>query len=292
MSRIAYVNGRYLPHAHACIHVEDRGLQFADSVYEVCEIAGGFMIDPSAHLDRLDRSLGELAMGWPVGRRALDRIMREVACRNRVRDGLVYVQVSRGVAPRDHAFPRHARPVLIVTARRADPAALEAKAQAGVAVVTVPDNRWDRVDIKTTGLLPNVLARQQAVDAGAAEAWFVDSRGLVTEGASTNAWIVTGDGVLVTRPAAGAILGGITRGTTIKAAASLDIAVEERPFTVDEARGAREAFITSATSRVQPVVAIDGQAVANGHPGTIARALRAAYLRIAEKKPLNRAHVP
>ncbi|WP_306119905.1 MULTISPECIES: D-amino-acid transaminase [unclassified Roseitalea] len=289
MARIAYVNGRYVPHASAQVHIDDRGYQFADSVYEVCEIVDGMMIDRTGHLDRLDRSLGELAMGWPLDRSALARVMIEVARRNRVRDGLVYVQVSRGVAPRDHPFPPAAtRPAIVITARRVDPAAVARKAAAGVAVITVPDNRWERVDIKTTGLLPNVLAKQQALDSGAAEAWLVDADGMVTEGASTNAWIVTGQGTLVTRPARSGILRGITRATVLRAATDLGLEVEERPFSVGEAHGAREAFMTSATSRVMPVVAIDGRPVANGHPGQTAMALRAAYLDAAEKTPLGR----
>lgn len=284
MSRIAYVNGRYLPHAHATVHVEDRGYQFSDGVYEVCEVNGGFIIDRTRHLDRLDRSLNELAMDWPVARPALERIMIEVAARNRVRDGLVYVQVTRGVAPRDHPFPpAGTRPALVVTARSKDPTVFAKKAEEGVAVITVPDNRWERVDIKTIGLLPNVLARQQARDNGAAEAWLVDSDGTVKEGAATNAWIVTTDGVLVTRPADFGILRGITRAGAIDAAAKLGLTVEERPFTVDEALGAREAFMTSATSQIMPVVSIDGRSVANGHPGETSRQLQSAFFEVVEK---------
>lgn len=284
MSRIAYVNGRYLPHAQAMVHVEDRGYQFSDGVYEVCEISGGFIIDRSRHLDRLDRSLSELAMAWPVARAALERIMIEVAVRNRVHDGLVYIQVTRGVAPRDHPFPPTGTPAaLVVTAKSTDRAAFAQKAEKGVAVITVPDNRWERVDIKTIGLLPNVLARQQARDSGAVEAWLVDPDGSVKEGAATNAWIVTTDGVLVTRPAAFGILRGITRAGALDAAAKLGLSVQERAFSVDEALGAREAFMTSATSQIMPVVSIDGQPVANGHPGSISRQLRDAFFDVVEK---------
>lgn len=284
MSRIAYVNGRYVPHAAASVHVEDRGYQFSDGVYEVCEVSGGFIIDRTRHLDRLDRSLGEVSIGWPVHRGALGRIMVEVAARNRVRDGLIYVQVTRGVAPRDHPFPPpHTPPALVVTARRGDPAAFALKVENGVAVITLPDNRWDRVDIKTISLLPNVLARQQAREAGAAEAWLVAADGTVTEGAATSAWIVTGDNVLVTRPADHGILRGVTRATALGAAAELGLAVEERAFGVDEAKAAREAFMTSATSRIMPVVRIDGTPVANGYPGETARRLGEAFFRSAEK---------
>ncbi len=286
MSRIAYVNGRYVPHRDAVVHVEDRGYQFADGVYEVCEIARGNIMDMPRHLDRLGRSLAELSIAWPLSRRALERIVAEVVRRNRVRDGLVYMQVTRGVAPRDHAFPvKPVRPALVITAKRSDPAAAAARAERGVDVITVPENRWDRVDIKTVGLLPNVLAKQQAREAGAAEAWFVDPDGTVKEGASTNAWIVTKDGTLVTRPADRGILRGITRTTLFDVAARLGLRIEERGFTVDEARAAREAFITAATLEVMPVVRIDGAAVANGHPGSIALSLRAAFFDVAEKMP-------
>lgn len=284
MSRIAYVNGLYVPHRQACVHVEDRGLQFADAVYEVCEISGGCLIDMTRHLDRLERSLGELRMEAPMGRRALIAVICETVRRNRVRNGLVYLQVTRGVAPRDHVFPpAGTRPGLVLTAKHTDPRAIARKAESGVKVITVPENRWDRVDIKSTSLLPNVLARQMAREAGAQEAWFVDKAGYVTEGGATNAWIVTAGGSLVTRPADHGILRGITRTTALDAAARLGLAVEERPFSVEEAINAREAFITSATSVVIPVVEIDGRAVANGHPGSVSRQLRAAFHDCAEK---------
>ncbi len=283
MPRIAYVNGRYLRHAEAAVHIEDRGYQFADGVYEVCEVASGYIVDMPRHLDRLARSLKELSIGWPVHRNALVLILREVVRRNGVVDGMVYVQVTRGVASRDFPFPDGVRPALVVTARKV-PAGTQAKrAEAGIKVVTTPDNRWDRVDIKTVGLLPNVLAKQKAKEAGAQEAWFVDGEGMVTEGGSSNAWIVTKDGVLVTRPAEHGILRGITRTTLFDVVAKLGLKVEERRFTVEEARSAREAFISSATTIVMPVVEIDGKPVANGHPGSIALSLRRAFFDIAEK---------
>lgn len=284
MPRIAYVNGRYLPHAHASVHIEDRGYQFADGVYEVCEVARGFIIDSKRHLDRLDRSLSELRIEWPLKRAVLVHVMREVIRRNRVVNGMVYLQVTRGVAPRDHVFPvAGTRPALVVTAKRTDPAAAARKVAAGLKVITVPENRWDRVDIKSVGLLPNVLARQQAKEAGAQEAWFVDPDGTVKEGAATNAWIVTKDGKLVTRPADHGILRGVTRTTLMEVAKKLGLRVEERGFTVDEAKAAREAFITAATTLVMPIVAIDGQPVANGHPGSVALSLREAFFDVAEK---------
>jgi D-alanine transaminase len=284
MPRIAYVNGRYVPHSAAAVHIEDRGYQFADGVYEVCEVKGGYIVDMTRHLDRLDRSLGELAILWPMHRDALRHVLREVVRRNRVENGMVYLQVTRGVARRDHPFPGpEVRPAMVVTASRIDPAAAGRMAESGISVVTVPDNRWDRVDIKTVGLLPNVLARQQAKDAGAQEAWFVDPDGVVLEGSATNAWIVTRDGKLVTRQAETGILRGITRTTLFDVAAKQGIAVEERGFTVDEAMQAREAFVTSATKTVMPVVAIDGRPVGNGHPGSVAMALREAFFDVAEK---------
>lgn len=283
MSRIAYVNGRYLPHASAGIHIEDRGLQFADGVYEVCEVRAGRLVDFHLHMERLDRSLGELDIDSPMPRSALLVVMKETVRRNRVRDGLVYLQVTRGIARRDHGFPAPGTPPsVIVTARAGSPAANEAKAASGVKVISVPDNRWERVDIKTTGLLPNVLAKQQAREAGAYEAWFVDGEGKVTEGASTNAWILTADGVLVTRPAETGILRGITRTVLLEVAASEGVKVEERGFTIAEALVAREAFITSASSVVMPVVAIDGSPIGNGHPGLVALKLRARFHDFAE----------
>ena len=286
MSRIAYVNGRYLPHARAGVHIEDRGYQFADAVYEVCQIARGDIVDMRRHLDRLDRSLAALRIRWPLARRALETIVAEVARRNRVADGMVYIQVTRGVAPREHAFPSpDVRPSLVLTAKRIDPAALEARAAAGIAVVTLRDDRWSRVDIKTVGLLPNVLARQHAKENGAGEAWLVDGDGMVTEGAATNAWIVTRDRRLVTRPADFGILRGITRATILDVAARLGLAVEERAFSVAEAMDAAEAFVSGATTMAMPVIAMDGRAIGGGRPGPVTLSLRQAFLDVAERTP-------
>jgi D-alanine transaminase len=283
MSRIAYVNGRYVPHAEAMVHVEDRGYQFADGVYEVCEVRGGQLIDERRHIQRLVRSLGELRMPLPMPLNALGVVLRETVRRNRVRDGLVYLQVTRGVAPRDFIFPPPAtRPSVVVTARNLNRARQEATANEGIAVVTVPDNRWDRVDIKSVALLPNVLAKQAARDAGAKEAWFVDADGMVTEGGSSNAWIVTRDGKLVTRPAEHGILRGITRTVLLDVVAAQDLAFEERGFSVEEAYAAREAFVTSASQIVMPVVSIDGRPIGNGAPGLVATALRRDFHRFAE----------
>lgn len=287
MSRIAYVNGRYLPHSDAAIHIEDRGFQFADGVYEVCEVRDGLIIDLTRHLDRLDRSLRELRMASPMAREPLKLVIREVLRRNRVRNGLFYLQVTRGVARRDHYFPAaDTLPTLTITGKSVDPQPARARYETGIKVITVPENRWDRVDIKTVGLLPNVLVKQQARDVGAQDAIFVDAAGKVTEAASSNVWIVSADGVLVTRPAEHGILRGVTRTTVLDVAASLSVPVEEREFTVEEMLAAREVFLTSATGSCVPVVAVDGRTIANGHPGSVAAALRGAFLHIAEKTPI------
>ena len=283
MFRFAYVNGRYVPYAAAQVHVEDRGYQFSDGVYEVCEVRDGSLVDERRHLDRLDRSLSELRIALPIVRSALGVVLRETARRNRVRDGLIYLQVTRGVARRDHGFPPPGtRPSLVVTARSLDRVKQNALAETGIAVVTVPDDRWSRVDIKSVSLLPNVLARQAARDAGAREAWLVDADGFVSEGASTNAWIVTRSGRVVTRPAEFGILRGITRTVVLEVAAKQGLAVEERPFSVAEAHSAREAFATAATQIVMPVVMIDGKPVGDGKPGPVARGLRTRFHETAE----------
>jgi D-alanine transaminase len=283
MSRIAYVNGRYLPHEHAQVSIEDRGFQFADGVYEVCEVRGGQMIDERRHMARLDRSLSELQIARPMSPAALAVVMHETVRRNRVRDGIVYLQITRGVARRDFPFPAAGtKPSVIVTARSSDLERLELAASEGIAVVTVPDIRWQRVDIKSVALLPNVLAKQAARDQGAREAWLVDAQGRVTEGASSNAWIVSRDGTLITRPLGRDILPGITRSVVIDVAKAQGLTFEERAFTVEEAYAAREAFVTSASQIVMPVVRVDNRPVANGAPGLVASALRRDYHRHAE----------
>ncbi len=283
MPRIAYVNGRYTAHRDAVVHIEDRGYQFADGVYEVCEVARGFIVDMPRHLDRLDRSLRELSIAWPVSRKALVIVMREVVQRNRVVNGLVYLQVTRGVASRDFAFPQDTPSSLVVTARKVDPNFQAKRAETGIKVIIVPENRWDRVDIKSVGLLPNVLAKQKAKEAGCQEAWFVDTDDNVKEGGSSNAWIVTHDGVLVTRPADHGILRGITRTTIFDVAKKLGLKIEERSFSVAEAKAAREAFISSATTIAMPVVEVDGATIANGQPGSVTLSLREAFFDVAEK---------
>ncbi|MCC6920420.1 MAG: D-amino-acid transaminase [Alphaproteobacteria bacterium] len=279
MSRIAFVNGAYVPFAHASVHVEDRGLQFADSIYEGIAVANGRCIDEEPHWDRLERSLRELRQAMPMDRTALSWHAQETVRRNRVRHGVAYVQITRGVARRDHPFPRaDLLQTVIITARRFDPARAKASGEGGVAVKTMPDIRWGRRDIKTTALIANVLAKQAAREAGAYEAWLVDEQGFVTEGASTNAWIVDADGVLTTRALSHALLPGCTRKTVLGLAADRQMRVAERSFSVADTKAAREAFITSAGNYVTPVISIDGQPVGDGKPGPVTQALRRAYI--------------
>ncbi len=288
MVRIVYVNGSYAPYDRALVHVEDRGFQFADAVYEVCEVSGGCLVDERGHMDRLRRSLRELRIPLAMSSRALGVILRETVRRNRVRDGSVYLQVSRGVAPRDFAFPVPPIAPSVICYAKAKPAqALDRRASRGIRVITMPDIRWRRPDIKSVSLLPNALARQAAFEAGAEEAWLVDDNGFVTEGAASNAWILTEGNTLVTRPAEMAILRGITRTTLIEALGRAGLEVVERPFTVAEARGAREAFVTAATSTVMPVIAVDGVTIGDGKPGPVTLKLRQLFRVSAQKSPPN-----
>ncbi|HZP97993.1 MAG TPA: D-amino-acid transaminase [Reyranella sp.] len=280
MGRYAYVNGRYVDHREASVHIEDRGYQLADGVYEVVGVRDGRLIDEAPHLDRLDRSLKELRIAWPLARGTLSFVIRELMRRNRLRDGLVYMQVTRGVARRDHAFPTTPiKPALVLTTKNSK--RLDTDPGAGIAVKSERDIRWERCDIKTVALLPNVLAKQAARESGAYEAWLIDGEGQVTEGASTNAWIVTDKNELITRQTDNGILAGITRHTLKSLAGKLQLKLVERPFTLSEAKKAKEAFITSATSFVTPVVKIDGQVVGDGKPGPTAKRLREEYVRFA-----------
>lgn len=282
MTRIVYVNGRYVPYGAAAVHVEDRGFQFADAVYEVIEVKGGRLVDEPRHLDRLERSLGALAIAAPMSRPALAHVMRETLRRNRVSDGLVYLQVTRGEVARDFLFPGPGvPPTLVCLARRTDPVKTGALAAAGIAVKTMPEMRWARCDIKTVMLLPAVLAKEAARGDGAREAWFVDRDGFVTEGASSNAWIVDGEGCLVTRQLDPAILPGVTRATVRDAIARAGLMLAERPFRVAEAQGAREAFNTAASATVMPVVRIDGRPIGGGRPGPVTEMLRKTFHQMA-----------
>jgi D-alanine transaminase len=284
MSRLAYVNGRFTPRGEATVSIEDRGFQLSDGVYEVWAVFGGRLVDADGHFARLERSLAALRIAAPMSRAALMTVLRETLRRNRVVEGTVYLQITRGAARRDHAFPDPApAPTLVVTARRGDPAAAADRAQAGVSVITLPDIRWGRCDIKSIALLPNVLAKQAARDQGAAEAWLVDAQGLVTEGAASNAWIVDAQGVLATRDLGANILHGVTRFSLIAAAREAGLRVEERPFTVAEAKAAPEAFLTGAGSLLLPVIRIDDTIIGDGRPGEVARRLRSLYIQRGRK---------
>lgn len=286
MTRVVYVNGRYRPYARAFVHAEDRGFQFADAVYEVCEVRCGGIVDLERHLARLERSLAELQMPMPMSLKALEVVLHQTVRRNRVRDGLVYLQVSRGAGPRDFAFPADGTPPTVVClARSQSPGRTAAQAETGISVVTLPDIRWKRCDIKTVMLLPAVLAKREAARQGAKEAWLVDEGGYITEGASSNAWIVTSGGELVTRALSHALLPGVTRATVMDAIAREGLGIAERSFTVDEARAAREAFVTSATNTVMPVVRIDGVPVGDGKPGAVSQKLRKIFREVARWTP-------
>src|SRR5712672_3411471 len=276
MSRVAYVAGQYLPHRQAAVHIEDRGYQFGDGVYEVIAVTGGHLIDEERHLARLNRSLTELRINPPMNDSALKIVIREVIRRNGVDTGIVYLQVTRGVAPREHAFPKAAKPVLVVTSRRSRPPDPRL-GRDGIAVITIPDIRWQRCDIKSIALVANVLGKQQAREAGAYEAWQIDREGQVTEGTSTNAWIVAADDTVITRVADHAILNGVTRAAILDIIHREGYRLVERPFSVAEAKAAREAFLTSTTADLLPVVRIDGAPVADGTPGPLSRKLREAY---------------
>jgi D-alanine transaminase len=277
MSRIAYVDGQYVPHRLAGVHIEDRGYQFGDGVYEVLAVFGGHLIDEALHLARLARSLAELRIAAPMSEAALKLVVREVIRRNGVVDGTVYIQVTRGVAPREHAFPKAAEPVLVITARRKRTTDPRLGTQ-GVAVITIPDIRWQRCDIKSVALIANVLGKQRAREAGVFEAWQVDRDGFVTEGTSTNAWVVTNDGTVVTCQADHAILNGVTRRAVIDIISAEGCHLVERPFNVAEAKAAREAFLTSTTNDLLPVVRIDDDIIGNGEPGFLTLRLRERYL--------------
>ena len=283
MTRVVYVNGQYLPNGDAAVHAEDRGFQFAHGVYEVCEVKGGRLVDETRHMQRLRRSLGELRIRQPMAEGAWSRVLRETIRRNRVADGLVYLQVTRGAGPREFPFPSDdVVPTVVCNARSESPRRIAATAEAGIAVKTMPDTRWARCDIKTVMLLPAALAKEAARSEGAKEAWLVDAQGYVTEGASSNAWIVDKEGRLITRQIDNAILRGITRTTLIDVLKRAAVEFVERPFTVEEARSAREAFITSATSIVMPVVRIDGHSIGNGAPGLLTQRLRSEFHASAE----------
>lgn len=282
MPRIAYVNGRYVPHRDAAIHIEDRGFQFADSVYEVIALMGGRLADETGHLDRLERSLKELSIALPISRRAMQFTVRELVRRNRQKDGMIYMQVTRGVAPRDFKFPQHKDSALVMTFYPANFDVSLRKAAVKKAI-TVPDIRWKRRDIKTTALIAQVLAKQAAAEKGAYEAWMVDDKGYVTEGSSSNAWIIDKKGNLITRPTANnTILKGVTRSALQALCRKEKIKIIERPFKVAEAYKAKEAFTSSAVALIAPVVAIDGRKIGDGKAGAITCKILDMYMDYAK----------
>ena len=283
MARVVYVNGHYQDYAHAGVHAEDRGFQFGDAVYEVMEVKGGHLVDETRHMARLVRSLDELGIAQPMTLASWSRVLRETIRRNRVRDGIVYLQVSRGARPRDFYYPGpDVAPTVVVLARRAEKAKADAQAEKGIGVITTPDIRCGRCDIKTVMLLPASMAKEKAKAQDAKEAWFVDEKGFVTEGGSSNAWIIDRNGRLVTRATDASILPGITRMAVLDLLKREGLELEIRPFTVEEAKAAREAFITSATNHVMPVVRIDGAPIGNGAPGLMSQKLRSLYYEAAE----------
>lgn len=277
MTRVAYVNGLYVPADQAVVSIEDRGFQFSDGVYEVIAVIGGGLIDLELHLERLERSLSAIEIGVPMSRAALRLVMKELVHRSRVAYGKLYLQITRGSAPRDHSFPAGVRPSVVMTCSRSDCREIARRSEQGVVAVTVDESRWAGPYIKTVSLLPNVLAKQEAHVKGAYEALFVDSDGVITEGSSTNVWLVDEPGVLSTHPADDAILPGITRRVLFDLAEAEGMAVKEKTFRVADAKAAREVFITSTTAGVVPVIAIDGDEVGTGQPGPAARQLAQRY---------------
>ena len=282
MSRVVFLNGEFLPYELAKIPIMDRGFLFADGIYEVAAVIDGELVDNDAHLARLDRSLGEIRISNPYPAAEWTRLERELVRRNGLEEGLVYMEVTRGVAERDFAFPAHATPTVVMFTQPKN-ILHSPQAETGIAAITVPDIRWQRRDIKSVALLAQVLAKQAAAEAGVGEAWMVED-GFVTEGSSSTPFIITADRKLVTRPLSTAILPGITRMAAMRLAAETALSVEERLFSVDEALAAEEAFITSASSIVMPIISLDGRAIGSGQPGARTRRLRELYLGLARDR--------
>lgn len=277
MSRIAYVNGAYVPHQSATTHIEDRGYQFADGVYEVVALVAGKLLDLDPHLDRLEYSLNELQIDNPISRPALKHIIQNLLQKNRLQDGMVYLQITRGIAPRYHEFPANVQPTLVITCRYVCPAKMARVREQGVKLISLPDTRWARPDIKSISLLPNILGKQKALDNGAYEAILINRNGHITETNSTNFWIMPEEGILQTHPASNDILNGITRQRLIKLVGSLGVKVRQQPFTLIDALRAREAFLSSSVSGIVPVVQIDDYKIGQGQPGEIVSQLIKGY---------------
>lgn len=280
MDQIAYVNGSFVPLTEAKVSILDRGFLFADGIYEVAAVLDGKLVDNASHLARLARSVGEISLALPESLSRIEEIQHELIARNQLESGLVYMEVTRGAdVGRDFAFPKEVKPTFVMFTSVKDIVNAHS-ARTGIGVITLPDIRWARRDIKSVALLAQVLAKQAAKEAGAGEAWMIED-GKVTEGGSSSAFILTRDDVLVTRQNSSAILPGCTRKAVVALAEERQLRVEERPFTVDEALAAKEAFITSASLFVQAVVSIDGKTVANGKPGPMTERLREIYIDFA-----------
>ena len=278
MGRIVYVNGEYLPEEQGKISIFDRGFLFADGVYEVTAVIAGRLVDHDPHMERLERSLAELRMGWPCTKDELRAMHMEMVKRNKLGEGIVYMQVTRGSADRDFKFPKDATPTLVAFTQELK-LVDNPNATVGVKVVTIPDIRWARRDIKSVMLLAPVLGKQEAYEKGAHEGWMVED-GFVTEGTSSNAYIVR-DGKVITRGLSNAILAGCTRRALFRLAKDHGVTIEERAFTAEEAYAADEAFLTSASQFVMPIVDIDGQRIGGGQPGPVTRKLRELFLEEA-----------
>lgn len=281
MARVAYINGRYSPHNQATIHIEDRGLQFADSVYEVVYVYKGQLIDAIPHLDRLSYSLGELEIPLPMKQRPLLLVIEEMIRRNQLSTGLIYIQVTRGTAPRDFPYPRQAKPNIMMTARAMTPFD-PTQSLKGIRVMSLPDIRWLRRDIKTTALLAASMSKEKALSAGFDDAWLLDSNNLITEGTSNNAWIINQDGSLQTRPPSYDILNGITRRSIMALAQKKNIPVIEKAFSLEEAYAAQAAFISSASACIKPIVQINDQKIADGQVPPIAQEIANLYHQFLE----------
>ncbi len=279
MAKIAYVDGRYVAHAHAAVHIEDRGYQFADSVYEVVLVVNGQFVDCNGHLKRLHNSLKELQIDMPVSETVLRMIMRRMLDYNQLKNGIIYMQVTRGVARRDHKFPEHSTPYMVMTVKHVNLATGPQKK--GVSAITVRDQRWARRDIKTVQLLANCMAKQKAFEQGAYEAIMIMDDDTISEGSSTNVWIVTSSGELITRPASHDILNGITRQSVHRLAQQHQLSIKERPFSREEMMAAKEVFLTSASAIVTAVTQIDGEIIDKGEIGPVAEAMREAYISYA-----------
>ncbi len=284
MSRVAYVNGNYLDFKKSLVHIEDRGFQFADGVYEVFNVSESKLVDYDLHLKRLFRSLSELKIKSPISKNTYIYHIKNIIKKNIITNGLIYLQITRGVAPRDHKFPKQPKSSIVITGRHSSENEYENKFKNGIKVTTHDDIRWGRCDIKTVSLLPNVLAKQDAHIKGASEAWLINKEGFITEGCASNAWILRKDNTLITHPSNNSILTGITRTSFIKGLKKHSIKFKEIKFRVKDIRSAKEAYATSATQHVTPVIKVDKIKIGNGKPGKYASIFRDAYMEALQLK--------